>query len=143
MFKLANLQAVMAVVVALLAAAKDLLPIPDVKDAPKFRTWLQAVVSVLKRLAALTGVRIDDEIVEVVDRILANDDTWAALYKVIINLITRDQTTLAAAPINSLGDPLGDACLELADKAELNPMLVIGIVQAAISLWKLINDLRK
>lgn len=133
---------ILALVMSVIANLKDLFPLPTIEDSAGVRTWLTALVSVLKRLAAATPVVIDDEAAIVLDRIVANDDTYAAFHVLLVNIFTK-----AGAPGVIMACPCDeDSCPHdvkaFAQKAGFNPLLILGIIQAVLKVIEIIKNLK-
>jgi len=133
---------ILALVMSVIANLKDLFPLPTIEDSAGVRTWLTALVSVLKRVAVATPITIDDEAAEVLDRIVANDDTYAAFHVLLVNVFTRAgvPAALAACPCDDENCP--HDVKAFAEKAGFNPLLVLTIIQIAIKVIDIIRNLR-
>lgn len=133
---------VLALVMSVISNLRDLFPLPTIEDSAGVRTWLTALVSVFKRMAAATPVTIDDEAAEVLDRIVANDDTYAAFHVLLVNIFTKAGTpeVLMACPCDDGNCP--HDVKAFAEKAGFNPLLVLGIIQAVLKVIEIIKNLK-
>lgn len=69
---------------ALLASfAGHFITLPDMGNPSALRAWLQSVCAFAARVATLTTTAIDDTLVKWLSSALADDNTWADLYKLI------------------------------------------------------------
>lgn len=134
----------LALAMAVFTNLKDLIPLPNIHDGLAMRVWLRALVVVLKKVVEMTPIRLDDEAVALLDRVVSSDDTYAAFHALLVNLLTRDE---AGAAVMACPCPCPDGqCPEdirlFAEKAGFNPLLVLGIIQAVLKVIEIIKDLR-
>jgi len=133
---------VLALVMSVIANLKDLFPLPTINDAAGTRTWLTALVGLLKKIATATPVTIDDEAVTVLDKVVANDDTYAAFHTLLVNLFTKAgaQAALLSCPCDDKSCP-EDVRL-FAEKAGINPLIIMTAIQLVLKAIEIIKDLR-
>lgn len=129
---------IVALVWAALQYIDNVLPLPNFSDVVAVRAWLLAAVGLAEKVVGLTGITLDNDLIEAIKRVVVNDDTFAALHKLIDNLLHNDAKTLLAASPIALRVELNT----LAEKTKLNPLLILGIVEAAVAVIKLFRDLR-
>jgi len=134
---------ILALVAALLANIRDLFPLPTINDAGGTRSWLNALVIVLKKVAAATPITIDDEAVSVLDRIVANDDTYAAFHTLLVNLFTKSGAAVALASCPCDGGSCPEDVRLFAEKAGFNPLLILTAIQLVLTAIEIIKNLRK
>lgn len=59
---------------------------PDVDDEITFREYCRKVVYFLRDLAKLTKTEIDDEIMETLQQVIVNDESWEQFYQIVVKL---------------------------------------------------------
>jgi hypothetical protein len=89
------------------------------------RVWFKEIGEVVLKGATITDNAIDDKVVGMFFSALENDLVWSFLWPVIDDIFA--ESTL----VKSTGE------LDVAaDKAGIDPLTIIAIVQALFSLWK-------
>mgnify|MGYP000986880174 CR=1 FL=1 len=66
----------------------NLSKLPEWADALAVRQWLGAVLDLLSEIASITKTEQDDDIVEVLEHILADDAVYDGVYQLIYKLAT-------------------------------------------------------
>jgi hypothetical protein len=94
-------------------------------DEAQVRAWIQDIGAVFAKGATITGTEVDDKIVAMFFSAVANDFVWGYLWPVIDGLFVDDKKVQASEDLNK-------AC----EAAAINPLTIIAIVQALLSLWK-------
>jgi len=56
---------------------------PDVNDPDALRAWLLDVCRLVLPIAGITRTKVDDQVVKLAKLLIANDETWSALYDLI------------------------------------------------------------
>lgn len=112
-----------------------LWPLPDWSDSPKVRAWFVEVLAFLDYLADKTETTMDDEAIEAASKLIMDDANWAAFYGLLYDLVNGD---VDIAPLPS--DPRVCA---VADKAAIDPTVLIALITAAIELIKLWRERRQ
>ena len=89
------------------------------------RTWFKEIGEVIIKGTTITDTAIDDKVVEMFFAALENDLVWGLLWPVI------DDIFAESVLVKSTGE------LDVAaDKAGIDPLTIIAIVQALFSLWQ-------
>lgn len=84
-----------------LAAVSTLFKLPDVQDSAAVRRFVQTVLGFVASAADWTPTQIDDEAVIVVQKLVADDETWAAIHAFIVG-------RLANEPVIALSGEAGE-----------------------------------
>lgn len=80
----------------ILKYANALYPLPLWTDGQAVRAWLKNLVALLKEGAASTSVEIDDDLVDLLDKVLASDDVWQAVWHLVENNLHPERPKYAA-----------------------------------------------
>ena len=109
---------------------KELLDFPVLRDSVDTRRYVHAVASALSVFAEKTATKFDDEVVLAVQSVVDNVEAWNALHGIFITLLLDEQYDAGEAP----GCP--DCVRELSERVGFNPMIILTIIQAIVTLLK-------
>lgn len=104
-----------------------LLNYPDFRDSESTREWLAAVLDALDILTRTTDTQIDDEIVRGLEAILESDELWDLIHAMLVRLISEDMV-------------VSDSATEAGRKVNLNPAIIMAIIQVLRILWELFRS---
>ncbi len=105
----------------------DLWPFPKWTDAEEVRHWALRVLAIADEFAIKTTTQIDDFLVNTVRKIAASREAWVAVYGLIVDLADGNDAALVAEPDN-------ERIKLVSDKAGIDPVSLIMLIQAAIQL---------
>ena len=123
---------------------KKITDLPDMENPAEVRAWLLTVLAAADLLADYTAMTLDDDLVAQATLLIQDEQAWASLYSIIsfvydllggkdddeVTKVIQSRDVLA--PAEALGKRVG-----------MSPLLIIGIVQAAIQLLKLLQQWRQ
>ena len=103
-----------------------LLPLPDWQDAEDLRLWVLETTVVLDEMADHTDTQIDDQAVEALRDLATNQEAWAALHAIVLDLVAMDEDG---------GNLVGDSRVAtLAAEVDMSPTVIILLINAALEL---------
>jgi hypothetical protein len=110
--------------------------LPDIKDSAATRAWVNRVLGICEFAATLTPVKIDDDAISALEKIVGDDEAWAAIHGFLLTLVTEPDNIVMSGghvpvPVQAAGD-----------KTNINPALILAIIQALASLYKWWRDNR-
>lgn len=113
---------------------RELLAYPtDIRDQAAVRNWLVSVSAAFKVLADMTSTTIDDQLVNGLNVILADEENFTAVYTLVLMLIDG---------FSENDKEFQERLTYAAGVYKFNPMLIIGIVQLVVTLLKFIRERR-
>lgn len=89
------------------------------------RQWFKEIGEVVIKGTTITDNAIDDKVVTMFFSALDNDFVWQYLWPIIDGMFVDDTKVQASPEFNAA-----------AETAAIDPLTIIAIVQALISLWK-------
>jgi hypothetical protein len=89
------------------------------------RVWFKEIGEVILKGASITEMPIDDKVVQMFFTALSNDLIWSFVWPVIDDIFSESVLVKSTAEFNAA-----------AEKAAIDPLTIIAIVQALFSLWK-------
>ena len=107
----------------------DLWPFPKWTDAEEVRHWVLRLLAIADEFADKTTTQIDDFLVDIVRKIAASREAWVAVYGLIVDLVDGNDAALVAEPDN-------ERIKLVSDKAGIDPVSLIMLIQAVIQLIK-------
>lgn len=139
-----NLKWILGLITLALTHAKNLVPLPNYRDGVALRSWLTSVAEIIEKAAKFTEIKLDDQCAALLRTILMNDDVFAAFHVMLVNLLTDDDTGQAvlACPCPCPDGECPEDVRLFAEKAGFNPLIILSIVQAVITVIKIIKDLK-
>jgi hypothetical protein len=123
---------------------KKITQLPDIENPAEVRAWLLTVLAAADLLADYTAMTLDDDLIAQAILLIQDEQSWSSLYSIIsfvYDLLDgKDddevakvvQSRAVLAPAEALGKRVG-----------MSPLLIIGIVQAAIALLRLLQQFRQ
>jgi hypothetical protein len=91
------------------------------------RTWINDLLDLAARLAVLSPNNIDDRIIQMAGLAVSSDPIWAWMWRVLGPVINGDGDLIVGAPEELVAE---------ADKAGIDPLTILAIVNAIIELIK-------
>lgn len=113
-----------------------LMTIPDLKDKEACREWLLLVADALDLIVARTTTTADDAVLDFVTSAIRNDSLFDPFYQLILNLLSSDGRVV-------VGDTVSAPLLAEADRAGINPLVLIELIQAVIAILRQLNILKQ
>lgn len=121
---------------------------PALENEIDLRSWLSRLCDAMKAIAALTSPHLDDRLMEILDKMIVDDDYWKAGYAIILAL-TRilpddylDEPRETALALTESPDSSIDttAAVLAGDDPRLDPVTIVTII---IQLLTFIREWRK
>ena len=122
-------------IIALIKKYGDFLPLlkfPDWENAAEVRQWMLKLLDVATPIIDGTDNKIDDVLVDILQALTSDEQTWIVIYSLIWDIVTGDTGSAE-------GD---DRVVVLADKAGVSPTIIIMIITEVIQLIKWWRDRR-
>jgi len=116
-------------IIAIFKKFADLSAPPDVDNGLALRAWLSNFLAALDAIAAETGPDWDDNVVDVLGAILANDDAWDVAHLLITMLIGDDQVD---ADIEDVALSHADDIAKAIGPEVGNPAMIFMIIQGVV-----------
>ena len=125
---------------------KKITQLPDIENPAEVRAWLLTVLAAADLLADYTAMTLDDDLVAQAILLIQDEQSWASLYSIIsfvYDLLDgKDDDDDETAKVIQSRDVLSPAEV-LGKRVGMSPLLIIGIVQAAIALLRLLQQFRQ
>lgn len=139
-----NLKWILGLIALALSHAKNLVPLPNYRDGVALRSWLTSATEIIEKAAKYTSNTLDDQCAALLRTILMSDEVFAAFHVMLVNLLTDDDTGQAvlACPCPCPDGECPEDVRLFAEKAGFNPLIILSIVQAVITVIKIIKDLK-
>lgn len=109
---------------------KKIMDLPDVEDSAELRAWVDAVLEALDLIADYTGTDFDDNLIEQALIAVRNDDTWETIYSAVefvLGFFKKEDPAVTC----------------VAGKVGCDPITIMMIISAAISLLRLLQEWRR
>ena len=119
----------------LLRIFRAIAAIPDFGDKEAVRAWLLKLCDVAKLLTEQTPTPADDAVLAFLERSIGNPALFDPIYDLLVAL-------LGAEDGESQKVGLTPALAGEAEKAGIDPMTILAIVEAVVGLIKLIRERR-
>jgi hypothetical protein len=108
--------------------------LPDIKDSAATRSWVNRIIDIAEFVAGLTPVKIDDDALAALEKIVGDDEAWAAIHGFLLTLVEEEEAIVMGA--ESVPVTL------TAEKTGINPILIFTIIKTIAALWKWWRDNR-
>ena len=114
---------------------RDLLNYPDdLTNVESVRLWLLAVTDAGGILTELTDTTVDDYIVDALEDVLQDKQSFDAVYKLILSVFNRE--------IEENSNVFRSEARDISTRIGFSPAIIIAIVQVVIMLLKFIREKR-
>ena len=124
-------------ILELLRIVRTVAAIPDFGDKEATRAWLLKLCEIAGLLVERTPTPADDAVLAFLERSIGNDDLFDPIYRLLLAVLSTDET-LTASEAETATQPLTSE----AEKAGIDPLTILAIVEAVAALVKLIRDRR-
>ena len=125
---------------------KKITQLPDIENPAEVRAWLLTVLAAADLLADYTAMTLDDDLVAQAILLIQDEQSWASLYSIIsfvYDLLDgKDDDDDETEKVLQSRAVLGPA-EALGKRVGMSPLLIIGIVQAAIALLRFLQQWRQ
>jgi len=121
----------------LLRIFRVIADLPNFGDKEATRAWLLKLCEIAGLLVERTPTEADDAVLAFLERSIGNDDLFDPIYRLLLAVLSTDET-LTASEAETATQPLAAE----AEKAGIDPLTILAVVEAVVGLIKLIRERR-